>query len=159
MSLSYLLSTPAREFHVVVDMIGKRMDALDGLLDLNEISAATRVALVKEYDELSVLVDEDRDDEVVKAEGAVVTIGTLIFLLWSRLRLVLNDANWCEEDKRYRNHSNEWASSPLFCAANWSATPFDFHNKHPRYEYTQSELRMGLMQLLTTPKLDDVEFT
>ena len=159
MSLSYLLTAPTREFHVAVDEIGKRMAALDTLLDLNEIAPATRVALGKEYDEIGLLVDDAREDDLVKAEGTVVTVGSLVFLLWSRLRLVLNDAEWCAEDKRYRTNPQEWASSPIFCADNMAATPFDYHNKHPRYEYTQSELRLGFMKLLTAPKLDDVEFT
>ena len=160
MSLTFLLSAPPRERHVAVDKVGERMSALDALLDLHTISEATRVALAKEYDELTALVNEARRDELIKGpDGSVVTVGALLFLLWCRLRLVLHDEEWCAEDRRYRNNPNEWVSSAVFCEANWKATPFDFLNKHPRYEYTQSELRLCFMRLLTADKIDDLDFT
>ena len=78
----------------------------------------------------------------------VASLSSVLFITECRLRLLLNDADWCDLDSHFRSKSQFFSRELLFQQALYTQQNVPFYNTHPLVQYKMSQCHQTLCALL-----------
>jgi len=94
-----------------------------------------------------------RNNEIHRIRGNIIaSLNSLVFVTQSKLILFVNDEDWCDLDRFYREKSDFFHLEDFFNLALFLENEINYLNKHPLVQYSMGDCKEALVNMLMTPK-------
>lgn len=91
--------------------------------------------------------------EIHRVRGNIMaSIGSLIFVTESKLKLLVNDDEWCDLDQYYREKSQFFFNDDFFNIGLFLEHDLEYQAKHPLVQYSMDNCKQVLFGMLLTTK-------
>ena len=91
--------------------------------------------------------------EIHRVRGNIIaSIGSLIFVTESKIKLLVNDEDWCDLDQYYREKSHFFINDDFFNIGLFLEHAIAFQAKHPLVQYSMENCKRVLFDMLLSSK-------
>lgn len=145
-----IMRSPTTKHHTLMEMLLKLNESIEAQLHTLDGSQHVHDQLELPLHDFSNLSLAFMQNDVLHRvrNNIVASISSILFITECRLRLLLNDADWCDLDQYFRSKSQFFSKEQLFDYALYATQDIPFFNTHPLVQYTMLQCEQTLNAVL-----------